>query len=71
MKILENIKRIRIIKAITQSQMAVRLNVSLATYGKMERGEISITLDRFEKISDIFNLKPEIIYTFNSLNIHY
>jgi len=48
-----NIKRIRDQKGYSQEFIASRLNISQATYARMENQEIKISIDRLQKIADV------------------
>lgn len=47
----EKIKRMREIKGFTQKQIADFIGTTVNNYGRIERGEIDVTVDRLEKIS--------------------
>lgn len=59
------IKKLRELKNFTQDFMADRLGISQGAYSRMELGESEITYGRLEKISEILEIKPEDIITFN------
>jgi transcriptional regulator with XRE-family HTH domain len=59
------IKKLRELKNFTQDFMADKLGISQGAYSRMELGESAITYGRLEKISEILELKPEDIITFN------
>ena len=48
-----NIKRIRNQKGYSQEFMATQLNISQASYTRMENQEIKLTVDRLQQIADI------------------
>lgn len=60
----QNIEQIRKAKLLSREQMAQKLNVTLSAYGKMERGETSITLDRLYELAEIFGIEAEEILTY-------
>lgn len=62
---IENIELIRKAKGLTRDQVAKKLNTSLTNYGKMEKGEVGITVDRLYQLAQIFNILPEDILTHN------
>lgn len=62
---IENIELIRKARNLSREEMAKKLNVTLSSYGKIERGETSITLDRLFELAEIFQLQPEEILTYN------
>lgn len=47
-----NIRRIRELKNLTREYVAAELNMSSSGYGKIERGEVDITISRLYQISD-------------------
>jgi transcriptional regulator with XRE-family HTH domain len=61
-EVIENIKNIRRSKGISQESIAYDLGIDYSTYGKIERGQISLTVDRLEKISKILQVSTEEIY---------
>ncbi len=58
----ENIKNIRRQKGISQESIAYDLGIDYSTYGKIERGQIGLTVDRLEKIATILDVSIEEIY---------
>ena len=48
---------------MTQSDMASMLGISRVSYGKKERGSAEFTQDEMFKISDMFNLGIDDIFT--------
>ena len=60
----QNIERIRKAKGLSREYMAQKLNVTLSAYGKMERGETAITLDRLYELAEIFGLDAEAILSY-------
>jgi len=65
MSVSQKIKKIREFKNLSQEDMASKLSVSLATYGKLEREEVELNMGRLEQIAKIFNMKVEDIITFD------
>jgi transcriptional regulator with XRE-family HTH domain len=51
-----NIKMYRDLRKITREDMCDRLDLSLATYGKIERNEQDITLERLNEIAKILDV---------------
>lgn len=60
---IENIALIRAQKNLSREQVAKKLKVTVSLYGKLERGEIGLTLERLYELAAIFNVKPEEILT--------
>jgi len=58
----ENIKNIRRQKGISQESIAYDLGIDYSTYGKIERGQIGLTVDRLEKIANVLGITVEEIY---------
>ena len=48
----EKIRKIRELKGLKQSNLAEKLGLTMNGYGKIERGETTITLERLEQISE-------------------
>jgi len=53
---IQNIKKIREEKGISQEYMAMELGISQSTYTKVERGEVNLYVDRLLKIADILDV---------------
>jgi transcriptional regulator with XRE-family HTH domain len=69
MKIGNKIKKIRELKNFTQEYMANELSMSISNYSKIERDEISITLDRLDEIAQILKMKFQDILAFDEKNV--
>ena len=54
--VLQNIKNIRKAKGVSQESIAYDLGIDYSTYGKIERGQIALTIDRLEKIAEILDV---------------
>jgi transcriptional regulator with XRE-family HTH domain len=62
-KTYENIKKIRELNDLTRDYVAAELEMSTSGYGKIERGEIDLTLSKLYKISIIFGVSvTDILY---------
>ena len=59
--IYNNIKTLRKEKKISQEEMAIRLDMFQANYGKLERGMTELTLSRLYKIAEILGVEIEVI----------
>jgi len=68
-QIAENIKKFRELKNLTRDQMAADLEMSLSGYGKLERGEVDITISKLYKIAEVLNVSVSQIMDFNVSNI--
>lgn len=69
MKVGNKIKKIREFKNYTQEYMANELSMSISNYSKIERDEISVTLDRLEDIANILKMKIQDILAFDEKNV--
>jgi transcriptional regulator with XRE-family HTH domain len=56
MQIKDKIRLIRIEKGFSQENVAECLAIDTTNYGRIERGEGNITLDRLEKIATLFSM---------------
>ena len=68
-QIAENIKKFRELKNFTRDQMAAELDMSLSGYGKLERGEVDITISKLYKISAILEVSVSQMMNFDVSNI--
>jgi transcriptional regulator with XRE-family HTH domain len=72
-----NIQKMREVRGLTREVLASDLGVSLSTYGKIERGEIELTIKRLFLIADIFEtdignlLESDFGQVFNFKNNQY
>jgi transcriptional regulator with XRE-family HTH domain len=75
-RIAEKIRKLREIKGYKQETMAKRMGLTTNGYGKIERGESSITLDRLEQIAqvlevstlDILQFDDNFVYNITTMN---
>jgi transcriptional regulator with XRE-family HTH domain len=56
------LKQARLIKGLTQSQMAERLNVHVQTYRKMEKEPDEVTIGDAKKICEILDVSYDFIF---------
>jgi len=54
--IFENIKKIRELKNLTREFVSQKLNMSSNNYGRIERGEVDLTISKLYKISDVLSV---------------
>ncbi len=74
-KIGDNLRKIREIKGIKQEAVAKQLGITINGYGKIERGESAINIDRLEQIAtilgitamDIMQFDESIIFNINTM----
>lgn len=59
------IRKIRELKNYSRHYMARQLHISITTYGKIERGEIDLTLSRLSLLAGIFNISLTSIIEFD------
>lgn len=63
---IENIKTIRKKQGLNQEDVAKLLGIELATYGKIERGDIKLTVERLYDIADILKTTPDAILNYGN-----
>ncbi|MCA0231895.1 MAG: helix-turn-helix domain-containing protein [Bacteroidetes bacterium] len=56
MKYLENIKATRKAKGLTQQEMSDKIGMAKNNYGKVENGQIELTINRLYQIADILGV---------------
>ena len=61
-KLINNIKNVRKKKGISQESLAYDLGIDYSTYGKIERGQIGLSVDRLDKIAEILGVSLEDLY---------
>ena len=59
------IKRIREMRGITQEEIAEDLNLTAQAYGRMERGETSISAERLGKIAEKLGVNTDEIMRYD------
>lgn len=69
-KIGSSIRKIREIKGLKQETVALKLGLTTNGYGKIERGESQINLDRLNQIAEIFDVNPNDILNFDENTIY-
>jgi transcriptional regulator with XRE-family HTH domain len=57
----QKIRRLRQLQNLSQKDMANRLCISPRAYGKIEAGEISLTVERFGQIAEALGCPPDAI----------
>jgi transcriptional regulator with XRE-family HTH domain len=63
-KIGEQIKKFRELRNFTQESMAERLEMSSQGYGKIERNEVEVTIQKLNRIADILGTTIQDIFGF-------
>ena len=51
-----NIKKIRVEKGLSQQSMANKMNMVVSAYGKIERGQTKLTIERLKEIGGILRM---------------
>ena len=64
-----NIKRLRNQKGYSQEFMASRLNISQASYARIESQEIKLSVDRLQQIADILETDISAFFDSSKLTI--
>lgn len=67
--LIQNIRTIRKQKGISQESVAYDLGIDYSTYGKIERGQIALTVDRLEKIAVILQVSVEELYKWHEVSV--
>jgi transcriptional regulator with XRE-family HTH domain len=60
-QILQNIRRLRISKEISQEAIANSLKMTQSAYAKLERGQIKLSLERYLLISVYFDVDKSVL----------
>jgi transcriptional regulator with XRE-family HTH domain len=60
-----NIRKIRELKNLTREYVAEELKMSMSGYGKIERGEVDLTVSKLIEISKILDVSIEFIFRFD------
>jgi len=61
----EKIRKLREIKNLKQEEMAEKLGISVTAYGKLERDESNISLERLNQIADALGMSVQDIMAFD------
>ena len=69
MSLSEKIKELRKDRNWSQEAVANKLNISLNSYGALERGEIDIKLSRIEELARIFDIEMSAFFKKKSENL--
>lgn len=59
-----NIRRIRGLRGFKQAYMAHALNISVNSYGKIERNEVNVKISRLEEIARVLRTSVQHILLF-------
>ncbi len=69
MKIGDKIRKIRNLKGFKQETIADRLGITVNGYGKLEREENNISIERLEQIAKALEVEIKDILSFDETNI--
>lgn len=61
----QKIRKIRELRNFSRQYLANQLEISINTYGKIERNELDVTLGRLSKISKILNVNLTTLIDFD------
>jgi transcriptional regulator with XRE-family HTH domain len=61
----ENIRKIRELKNLTREYVAAELKMSASGYGKIERGDVDLTVSKLIEISKVLDVSTEFIFKFD------
>lgn len=64
-KVYENIRKIRELKNLTREHVAAELKMSPSGYGKIERGDVDLTVSKLIEISKVLDVSTEFIFKFD------
>lgn len=72
-RVYQNVRSFRELKRLTREEVAARVGITTSGYGKIERGEVDITLSRLVKIADalevdlsrLLNFETSQVFSFN------
>ncbi|AWG22181.1 hypothetical protein FFWV33_11990 [Flavobacterium faecale] len=64
-KVYINIRKIRELKNLTREHVAADLNMSMSGYGKIERGDVDLTVSKLIEIAKVLGVSPEFILKFD------
>ncbi|OOF78299.1 hypothetical protein BKG96_06230 [Rodentibacter caecimuris] len=63
MEVQDTIRTMREMNQLTQEELAEKLNISVNAYSKIERGITKLSLDKLERIAQIFNINVSELYS--------
>lgn len=64
-RVYENIRKIRELKNLTREFVAAELNMSTSGYGKIERGDVDLTVSKLIEVSKVLKVSIEFIFKFD------
>lgn len=60
-----NLRKIRELKNLTREYVAEELKMSMSGYGRIERGEVDLTVSKLTEISKVLDVSMEFIFKFD------
>lgn len=70
MSISEKIKNLRVTNNFTQEYVANELDISQSTYSSLESGRSKLTIDRAEKLGELYKVDPSIFFSKNTIHLN-
>ncbi|MBK0368812.1 helix-turn-helix domain-containing protein [Flavobacterium agrisoli] len=64
-QVYENIRKIRELKNLTREYVAAELHMSTSGYGKIERGDVDLTVSKLIEIAKVLQVSTDFIFKFN------
>lgn len=61
----ENIRKIRELKNLTREFVVAELKMSTSGYGKIERGDVDLTVSKLIEIAKVLDVSIEFIFKFD------
>jgi transcriptional regulator with XRE-family HTH domain len=65
----ENIRKVRDLLGLDQADIAKKLNITAQAYGRIERGDTKLDVERLQQIAEALNVTPEFISNFDEKKI--
>jgi transcriptional regulator with XRE-family HTH domain len=69
MQLGNKIRKIRDLKGLKQEDIAEKLNITAQAYGKIERNETKLDVDRLAQIAEILGMTPDDVQNFDDKNM--
>ncbi|MBX2953945.1 MAG: helix-turn-helix domain-containing protein [Leadbetterella sp.] len=63
-KIYAIVKAIRTEKGLSQEEVAERIGMTQGNYGRLERGQTQLTIERLEQLADVFGMSVSSIMSY-------
>jgi len=61
-----NVRKIRELKSLTREFVAEEVKMSMSGYGKIERGEVDLTVSKLIEIAKVLDVSVEFILKFDT-----